>query len=83
MQLLTLRASTPTLGEYDEGDPAQYRPGESPVARARPLRADQTAILIEAQGGASNSPPTRDLSDRHQMGHPKKEPQLLVDFKGT
>ena len=61
------------LGEDDEGDPAQHGPRVAAVARAGPLRADQVALLVEAQRRGGDAAAARHLADGQQLGHADRE----------
>ncbi len=51
------------LREDDEGDPAEHRSQIVAMARARPLRADQPSLLIEAKRRGCDAASACDLSD--------------------
>ena len=71
------------LGEDDEGEPAEYRSRIVAMARARPLRADQPSLLIEAKRRRCDAASPRDLSDCEQFGHGQRVRQQVLDFKLT
>src|SRR5579875_588720 len=57
------------LREHDEGDPAQDGPGVAAVPRALAGRADQAAVLVEAQRRGGDAAAPRHLADLQKLGH--------------
>ena len=69
--------------EDDERDSSQHRPRVAAVARPRPLRGDQAALLVEAQRRRGDPASPRDVADREQFRHLCSEPRRPFDFKLT
>jgi hypothetical protein len=68
-----LEAQSHPLGEDDERDSPQHGSPIATVGRDGALGGDQAALLVEAQrlGGDAASP--RDLGDREQLGHLRRD----------
>ena len=79
-----LEGQADALREHDEGDAAEHGSREAAVAGSGPLRGDQAALLVEAQGGGGHAAAARHLADRELLcRHGNRESQFGLDFKLT
>jgi hypothetical protein len=53
------------------------------MAGARPLRGDQVALLVEAEGGGGHATALGHLADGEQIADPERKARIALDFKFT
>ena len=78
-----LERQADSLGEDDEGDPAEHGAGVTAVAGAGPLGVDQPPVLVEAQSGGGHPAALRNLADGEQVVDPDRKAAIPLDFKLT
>ena len=63
-----LEAQADTLGDTDEGDPAQRFAPEPSLAPFRPFAVEQALLFVEPQSGVSNAGALDHVSDGQPFG---------------
>src|SRR5712692_1330942 len=71
------------LGEHDERDSPEHRPGVAAVARAGPFGPDQAPVVVEPKCRGGNSAAAGDLADGEQAIHDERIAFPPLDFKFT
>ena len=78
-----LEAQANPLGEHDECDSPQYFARESSLRMALPLRAYESALLVESECRCGDSASARYLADCKQLCHHQTIFDQALDFKFT